>query len=119
MLDVYLREINCNCMHILLRESYFISIVELAIESIQNKNTITLIICYIQILHIVDITIIFNFVIISIKELKLITTYSMLYDICNYHILHYSKLITVHHITTVLIIVNLTSKNINNSCVLL
>ena len=30
--------------------------------------------------------------IISIKYLKLITTYSMLYDTCDYHILHYSKI---------------------------
>ena len=42
----------------------------------------------------------------------------MLYDTCDYHILHYSKLIIVHHITTVLI-VNLTSKRMNNSCALL
>ena len=40
----------------------------------------------------------------------------MLYDTCNYHILHYSKLIIVHPITTVLI-VNLTSKRMNNSMV--
>ena len=39
----------------------------------------------------------------------------MLYDTCNYHILHYSKLIIVHPITTVLI-VNLRSKRMNNSC---
>ena len=56
--------------------------------------------------------------IISIKYLKLITTYSMLYDTCDYHILHYSKLIIVHPITTVRI-VNLTSKRMNNSCALL
>ena len=56
--------------------------------------------------------------IISIKYLKLITTYSMLYDTCDYHILHYSKLIIVHPITTVLI-VNLTSKRMVNSCALL
>ena len=37
----------------------------------------------------------------------------MLYDTCNYHILHYSKLIIVHPITTVLI-VNLTSKRMGN-----
>ena len=82
MLDVHLREINCNCMHILLRESYFINIyylyiiqykytmiciVESAIESIQNKNTIILRLFATHILHIVDITIIFNLVIISIK----------------------------------------------------
>ena len=36
----------------------------------------------------------------------------MLYGTCNYHILYYSKLIIVHHITKVLI-VNLTSKRIN------
>ena len=42
----------------------------------------------------------------------------MLYDTCDYHILHYSKLIIVHRITTVLI-VNLTSKRMNNSCALL
>ena len=96
-----------------------ICIVESAIESLQNKNTNnTLIICYIHILHIIDITIIFNLVIISIKYLKLITTYSMLYDTCNYHILYYSKLIIVHPITTVLI-VDLTSKRMNNSCALL
>ena len=40
----------------------------------------------------------------------------MLCDTCNYHILHYSKLITVHPITAVLI-VNLTSKRMKNSCV--
>ena len=34
--------------------------------------------------------------IILIKYVKLITTYSMLYDTCDYHILHYSKLIIVH-----------------------
>ena len=56
--------------------------------------------------------------IISIKYVNLITTYSMLYDTCDYYILHYSKLIVAHHITTVLI-VNLTSKRMNNSCVLL
>ena len=39
----------------------------------------------------------------------------MLYDTCNYHILHYSKLIIVHPITTVLI-VDLTSKRMNNFC---
>ena len=44
--------------------------------------------------------------IISIK----INNY-MLYDTCNYHILHYSKLIIVSPITTVLI-VNLTPKKI-------
>ena len=53
--------------------------------------------------------------IISIKYVKLITTYSMLYDTCAYYILHYSKLIIVHRITTVLI-VNLISKRMNNSC---
>ena len=42
----------------------------------------------------------------------------MLYDTCNYHIVHYSKLITVHPITTVLL-VDLTSKKVNNSCALL
>ena len=42
----------------------------------------------------------------------------MLYDTCNYHILHYSKLIIAYPITTVLI-VNLTSKRMNNSCALL
>ena len=36
--------------------------------------------------------------IILIKYVKLITTYSMLYDTCDYHILHYSKLIIVHRI---------------------
>ena len=41
----------------------------------------------------------------------------MLYDTCDYHILNYSKLIIAHHITTVLI-VNLTSKRMNNSCAL-
>ena len=56
--------------------------------------------------------------IISIKYLKLIPTYSMLYDTCDYHILHYTKLIIVHPITTVLI-VDLTSKRMNNSCALL
>ena len=41
----------------------------------------------------------------------------MLYDTCDYHILHYSNLIIVHHITTVtVLIVNLTSKRMNNSC---
>ena len=57
----------------------------------------------------------FNLVIIS---LKLITTYSMLYDTSNYHMLHYSKLIILHPITTELI-VNLTSKRMNNSGALL
>ena len=97
-----------------------ICIVESAIESLQNKNTIIfrLFATYIIILHIIDITIIFNLVIISIKKLKTITTYSMLYDTCNYHILHYSKLIIVHPITTILI-VDLTSKRMNNSCELL
>ena len=42
----------------------------------------------------------------------------MLYDTSNYHILHYSKLIIVHPIATVLI-VDLTSKRMNNSCALL
>ena len=42
----------------------------------------------------------------------------MLYDTCNYNILHNSKLIIVHPITTVLI-VNLTSMRMNNSCALL
>ena len=37
MLDVHLREINCNCMHILFRESYFISIYYLYI--IHNKDS--------------------------------------------------------------------------------
>ena len=36
----------------------------------------------------------------------------MLYDICNYHILHYSKLIIVRPITTIRI-VNLTSKRMH------
>ena len=41
----------------------------------------------------------------------------MLYDTCNYHILHYSKLIIVHPITTVgLLIVDLTFNSMNNSC---
>ena len=40
----------------------------------------------------------------------------MLYDTCDYHILHYSPLITLHHITTVLI-VDLTSKRMNNSLI--
>ena len=62
-----------------------ICIVESTIESIQNKNRkkqthITL-----------YVTIKYNLVIISIKYVKLITTYSMLYDTCDYHILHYSK----------------------------
>ena len=75
-------------------------IVESTLESIQNKNR------KIQtLLHIIYVTIIYNLVIISIKYVKLITTYSMLYDTCNYHILHYSKLIIVHRITTVLIVV--------------
>ena len=39
----------------------------------------------------------------------------MPYDTCDYHILHYSKLIIVHPITTVLI-VDLTSTRMNNSC---
>ena len=69
-------------------------------------------------LHIIYITIIYNLVIISIKYLKLITTNSMLYDTCDYHILHYSKLFNVHPITTVLI-VDLTSKRMINSCALL
>ena len=56
-----------------------------------------------------------QFSVISIKYLKLITTYSMLYDTCHYHILHYSKLIIVHRITT-LLIVNLLTKRMNNSC---
>ena len=56
--------------------------------------------------------------IILIKCLKLVTTYSMLYDTCDYHILPNSKLIIVHPITTVHI-VNLTSKRMNNSCALL
>ena len=47
------------------------------------------------------VTIIYNLVIISTKYVKLITTYSILYDTCDYHILHYSKLIIVHPITTV------------------
>ena len=53
-------------------------IVESTIESIQNKNTIIfrLFATYIIILHIVNITITFNLVIISIKQLKLITKYS-------------------------------------------
>ena len=38
----------------------------------------------------------------------------MLYDTCDYLILHYSKSIIVHRITTVLI-VDLTSKRMNNS----
>ena len=37
-----------------------ICIVESAIESLQNNNTIILIICYIHTLHIIDITIIFS-----------------------------------------------------------
>ena len=86
--------------------------VESTIESIQNKNT------KIQTYIIIYATIIYNLMIILIKYAKLITTYSMLYDICNYHILHYSKLIIVHLITTVLI-VNLTSKGMNNSYALL
>ena len=47
-----------------------ICIVESAIESLQNKNTIILRLfatLHIHILHIIDITIIFNLVIISIK----------------------------------------------------
>ena len=39
-------------------------------------------------------------------------------DTFNYHILYYSKLIIVHPITTVLI-VNMASKRMNNSCALL
>ena len=90
-----------------------ICIVESTIESTQNKSRkiqtyITYNLC----------NIIYNLVIISIKYVKLIATYSMLYDTCDYHILHYSKLIIVHHITKVLI-VNLTSKRMNNSCALL
>ena len=42
----------------------------------------------------------------------------MLYDTCDYHILQYSKLIIVNPITTILI-VNLTSKGMNNCCALL
>ena len=90
-----------------------ICIVESTIESIQKTPQ-----KYRHILHIIYITIIYNLVIILIKYLKLITTYSMLFDTCNYHILHYSKLIIVHPISTVLI-VNLTSKRVNNSCALL
>ena len=70
-----------------------ISIVESTIESIQNKTE-----KYRHILYIIYVTIIYNLVIISIKYVKLITTYSMLYDTCDYHILHYSKLIIVHRI---------------------
>ena len=42
----------------------------------------------------------------------------MLYDTFNDQIFHHSKSVTVHHITTVLI-VDLTSKRVNNSCALL
>ena len=91
-----------------------ICIVESTIESIQNNNRKK----YRHILYIVYVTIIYNLVIILMKYVKLITTYSMSYDTCDYHILHYSKLIIVHRITTVLI-VNLTSKRMNNSCALL
>ena len=42
----------------------------------------------------------------------------MLYDTFNDHILYYSKLIIVDLITTVLI-VDLTSKRMNNPCALL
>ena len=90
-----------------------ICIVESTIESMQNKTQ-----KYRHVLHIIYITTISNLVIILIKYIKLITTYYMLYDTCDYHILHYSKLIIVHPITTVLI-VNLTSKRMNNSCALL
>ena len=84
------------------------------VESIQNKKKEK----YRHILHIIYVTIIYNLVIISIKYVKLITTYSMLYDTWDYHILYYSKLIIVPPITTVLI-VNLTSKRMNNPCALL
>ena len=78
-----------------------ICIVESTIELIQNKNT------YIYYIIIVNVKIIFNLVIISIK-LKLITTYSVSYDTVNYHIiLYYSKLIIVHPI--ILYIVNMYS----------
>ena len=89
-------------------------ILESTIESIQNKNrNIQTYITYNLCNHYIYIL-----VIISIKYVKLITTYSMLYDTCDYHILHYSKVIIVHRITTVLT-VNLTSKRMNNSCALL
>ena len=75
-----------------------ICIVESTIESLQNKNT------KIQ----------------TIITHNLYTHYIQypLYDTCDYHILHYSKLIIVHPITTVPI-VYLTSKRMNNSCALL
>ena len=89
-------------------------IIESTIESIQNKNrNIQAYITYNLCNHYI-----YKLVIISIKYVKLITTYSMLYDTCDYHILHYSKVIIVHRITTVLT-VNLTSKRMNNSCALL
>ena len=90
-----------------------ICIVESTIESIQNKNTkIQTYITYNLYNHYIQFSDYFN------KIFKIITTYSMLYDTCDYHTLHYSKLIIVHPITTVLI-VNLTSKRMNNSCALL
>ena len=44
-----------------------ICIVESAIELLQNKNTIILRLFATYVIHIIDITIIFNLVIISIK----------------------------------------------------
>ena len=90
-----------------------ICIVESTIESLQNKNTkIKTNITHNLYNHYIQFSDYFN------KIFKLITTYSMLYGTCNYHILYYSKLINVHPITTVLI-VNLTSKRMNSSCALL